>query len=380
MVHGLMGWSEYDAINKVLPYWGTLSGNITDYLRHKGYDVYTAGTGAMSSCWDQACELYAQLTGTRVDYGEAHSKEHGHLRYVRNYTEPLCPEFGTYDENGNPNKVHLYGYSLGGTIIRLFASILEHGYTEEVEASEDCSDFFKGGKGEFIYSLTAVATPFKGTLCVNKQENPLFELVFAVIFYVWGNIGNSDLRYIWDIQLEQFGLTDVKEDGLEGEYSYDKYTEIINSRDCAYYDLTVTGATEIEEKIDIVDDIYYFSYCSEAVYESKLTGKLYPDITMNPIMAFITSPVILGFENGEYEGVYVDESWLLNDGCISTNTAKYPEDEPHKEYDPECVEKGVWNVMPITENMDHTDYMGLMTNLVKSYSFYEEAFEFLYSI
>lgn len=381
MIHGLMGWGETDGINKILPYWGTLSGNIPDYLRHKGFDIYTANTGAMSSSWDQACELYAQLTGTRVDYGEAHSAEHGHARYGRTYTEKLCPEFGTYDKNGNPNKIHLYGYSLGGTIARLFASVLEYGCQEEMDASEDVSDFFKGGKGQFIYSVTAAATPFKGTICVNIEESLLFEILFKAIFFIWGHMGNSAFfRSVWDIQLEQFGLTDVEEDGMFGSYSSEKANSIIYSRDCAYYDLTLKGAVEIEEKIEIVNDIYYFSFFSESIYISDLTGKIYPNFLMNPIMAIITFPRIVDFVEGEYDGVYVDESWFVNDGCVSTKTAMYPEGEPHKDFDPDSIETGKWNVMPLIKNMDHTDYMGFVTNPVKTYSYYEDVFSFLYSI
>ena len=112
LIHGLMGWGESDGLNDVVPYWGTLCGNVPEYLRGKGVEVYTASVGGQSSVWDQTCELYALLTGTRVDYGEAHAKEHGHARYGRTYKEPLYPEFGK-------KKVHLYGYSLGGTVARL---------------------------------------------------------------------------------------------------------------------------------------------------------------------------------------------------------------------------------------------------------------------
>ena len=50
-------------------------------LNEKGIEAYAPAVGPLSSAWDRACELYAQLMGTRVDYGEAHSKMHGHNRY-----------------------------------------------------------------------------------------------------------------------------------------------------------------------------------------------------------------------------------------------------------------------------------------------------------
>ena len=70
-VHGLMGWGERAGLNSVLPYWGMTTGSLTAYLNSLGYETYSATVGPISSAWDRACELYAQLTGTTVDYGAA---------------------------------------------------------------------------------------------------------------------------------------------------------------------------------------------------------------------------------------------------------------------------------------------------------------------
>lgn len=67
-VHGLMGWGTRDQIYAVTPYWG-LTSDLMPYLTSKGYESYAASVGPLSSAWDRACELYAQLTGTTVDYG-----------------------------------------------------------------------------------------------------------------------------------------------------------------------------------------------------------------------------------------------------------------------------------------------------------------------
>ncbi|MBQ4603411.1 MAG: lipase, partial [Clostridia bacterium] len=196
MVHGLMGWGEADGVNSVIPYWGTLCGNIPQYLRSQGYEVYTATTGGQSSVWDQTCELYAQLTGTRVDYGEAHSQEHGHSRYGRTYKEPLCPSFGK-------DKIHLYGYSLGGAIARLLASLLEYGSPEEFASCDNPSELFKGGKGHYIFSVTTASAPHGGTLILDRNGSFLINALIEFIYVFWGLIGNSPLRSFWDIQFEQ---------------------------------------------------------------------------------------------------------------------------------------------------------------------------------
>ncbi len=62
-VHGLMGWGARDQIYAVTPYWG-LTSDLMPYLTGKGYESYAASVGPLSSAWDRACELYAQLTGT----------------------------------------------------------------------------------------------------------------------------------------------------------------------------------------------------------------------------------------------------------------------------------------------------------------------------
>ena len=77
-VHGLGGWGDYDTANDVAPYWGMTTGSLLAYLESEGYDCYAASVGPISSAWDRACELYAQLTGTTVDYGAAHAAAHNH--------------------------------------------------------------------------------------------------------------------------------------------------------------------------------------------------------------------------------------------------------------------------------------------------------------
>ena len=88
-VHGLMGWGQRAGINAVLPYWGMTTGSLTSYFNSLGYETYSATVGPISSAWDRACELYAQLTGTTVDYGAAHAAAHDHARYGITYDQPL---------------------------------------------------------------------------------------------------------------------------------------------------------------------------------------------------------------------------------------------------------------------------------------------------
>ncbi|KAL4106418.1 hypothetical protein PRIC1_004469 [Phytophthora ramorum] len=91
LVHGFGGWGRDEFFG--FKYWGGLQGDFQEDLEKQGYSVYTASIGPFSSNWDRACELYAQIKGGLVDYGEKHSAAHGHARYGRNYTA-LYPPWG----------------------------------------------------------------------------------------------------------------------------------------------------------------------------------------------------------------------------------------------------------------------------------------------
>lgn len=73
-VHGLSGWGSYDPVYKRMPYWGMRGGDLISYLSKNGFSSHAASVSPTGSAWDRACELYAQLTGTRVDYGAEHSQ------------------------------------------------------------------------------------------------------------------------------------------------------------------------------------------------------------------------------------------------------------------------------------------------------------------
>lgn len=160
-VHGLMGWGDRSMLDPIVPYWGMTTGNLMNYLTGKGYESYAAQVGPLSGAWDRACELYAQLTGTTVDYGAAHSAEKGHDRYGITYEQPLFEGWSA------EKKVNLIGHSFGGATTRLFLELLANGSAEEVAAAKaagtEASPLFTGGKGDWVYSLTAVAAPHNGT-------------------------------------------------------------------------------------------------------------------------------------------------------------------------------------------------------------------------
>lgn len=113
-VHGLSGWGSYAILNRFFPYWGLSGGDVIRWLNQEGYSSYAASVAPTGSAWDRACELYAQLTGSVVDYGKEHSERCHHERFGRDFSkEPLIEDF-------EDSQIVLIGHSFGGATVRPF--------------------------------------------------------------------------------------------------------------------------------------------------------------------------------------------------------------------------------------------------------------------
>ena len=96
-VHGLSRWGSYDERYQKMPYWGMRNGDLMTFLRKQGFSCYAASVSPTGSAWDRACELYAQIAGTVVDYGKAHSEKYRHDRFGKDFSKcPLIPEWNDW--------------------------------------------------------------------------------------------------------------------------------------------------------------------------------------------------------------------------------------------------------------------------------------------
>jgi len=336
-VHGLSGWGSYDAVNKLMPYWGMFGGDLMEYLNNKGFDCYAASVAPSSSAWDRACELYAQLTGTVVDYGKAHSESCNHDRYGEDFTgRALIDSFSSED------KINLLGHSFGGATVRIFAHIMENGSEEEIAATDpaELSDFFKGGKGDYIYSLTALAAPHNGTsaYCVSTDDVPVSEKE---------NLFESVKRKIQNGLSNMIGSATADKDENKAKW------------DNAAYDMYIDNALELNSKIATLNNVYYFSIPCSATTKNA-------DGTWSPVESkmeslFVSSSKAIGAFKGVTEGGYeIDETWRENDGLVNTISATAPFGAPSADYVKGSVQAGVWNIMP-TYDGDHMSLQGGMT-------------------
>ncbi len=345
-VHGLSGWGSYDRAYKRMPYWGMRNGDLMEQLRQAGYDCVCASVAPSGSAYDRACELYAQLSGSRTDYGEVHSRAYGHSRYGRDFTGiPLIPVF---DEN---TRLVLIGHSFGGASIRMFAHILEHGVPEE--QGEDCSPFFLGRRGRNLAVLAAIAAPHNGTTAYDMYDDPSFD--------------PSSVKSTW---------LDDRAAALMSRSTEKNVPQ--NPEDSAAYDMHIDHALAMNRKMTLSAHVYYFSQPCEITVKN-------PDGTYSPASRQ-TEPMFrrtakrMGAYSGRTAGGFViDESWRPSDGLVNTVSAAYPIGNPHTAFDPEHIEPGIWNVFE-TYHGDHMALQGGMMLKHKVLPYYTQLLEMISSL
>ncbi|MCL2105916.1 MAG: hypothetical protein FWH26_02475 [Oscillospiraceae bacterium] len=348
-VHGLNGFGDDSRIPA--SYWGATAGALLPELEKEGFPrCYAPSVGAMGSAWDNACELYAQLMGGTVDYGAAHSAAHSHERFGAEYAQPLFPGWGEKDEDGNLVKANLIAHSFGGATARVLAGLLADGSQAEREAApEDCSPLFAGGKGDWIFSVTALASPHNGvSILAIVDINPgLSQLA--------GLLGSS--AEILESVLGQFGVSsDIG--------SLEHILQSAKTMDTAYYDLSIPGAEKVNEALRPYKDSYYFSYPIDGTKDG-LTGRVADTGDMTAKLRLPARLIGANTIKGKTAGsITFDDSWLPNDGLVNTISATAPFNEAHVDFDasallsPADYEPGTWYVMP-TVRGDHGTIIGL---------------------
>ena len=368
-VHGLMGWGEHDQIYSAVPYWG-LSTDLMPYMTSKGYESYAASVGPLSSAWDRACELYAQLTGPPVDYGAAHAAEYGHARYGATYDKPLFAGWSA------SKKINLVGHSFGGATIRLFLDILADGSAAEQAAAKaagtEVSPFFEGGKADWVYSLTTLAAPHNGTTFLECCDN-MAQLAAEASTAMAKLLGISDFKGVYDFQLEQVGF--YRKDGETVLEALDRvlHSDFLSHNDNVFRDLTIDRALELNDDIEIQPNVYYFSYAGDKTRQSSATGERTSAVDMTPLFVPFANRMCSYYDQTTAGGFRIDKTWAPNAGLVNTVSALYPTDSAGRcltksgqtgyiqqdGYSNVNYQPGVWNVMPV-RHYDHGNFIAGM--------------------
>jgi triacylglycerol lipase len=360
LMHGFTGWGRDEAFG--FNYFGGLT-DIQTHLRERDFITFTTAAGPFSSSWDRACEIFAQIKGGRVDYGQAHAEKHGHERFGRNYTG-YYPEWGNIDKKTQkPLKIHLIGHSQGGLDSRIISQLLAKGDREEIKATppNKISPFFTGGHN-WILSVTTLSTPHDGTTLANNVARllPKHQYLTAFIGATWSALGLP--AYDW--KLNQWGLERGKDEEF-GEFT-DRVTKSRfwrTSRDSAAWDVSPEGARENNRWVNAQPNVFYFSYSSQQTDESWFSDNHTPNMGMFSMFRPLSKWM------GEYtqdsdNRVIIDEKWFPNDGIVNTISMDGPKissTDKIIEYDKKPV-LGAWNHMGNLNGWDHFDYLGMFNN------------------
>ena len=390
-VHGLFGWGQRDKIFSIMPYWGMTTGSLPDYLATQGYETYAASVGPLSSAWDRACELYAQLVGARTDYGVKHAQDFGHERYGIDYETPLFEGWGTQ------RAANLVGHSFGGATTRLFLEILTNGCPEEVAAAKAAgvapSPFFLGGKGSWVHSLTAIAAPHNGTTFIETCGD--FTMVAAELATsISKALGLSVFKGVYDFQLDQFGIR--KDDGETFSQALERvlHSDFLSHNDNAFLDLTIDRALEINDDIGIEPNVYYFSYAGNQTVSNAAGDSFSPSPAMWGLFHPGSAKMGRYYDRYTAGGFYINKRWLPNDGMVNTVSALYPTHSDstcltgdgargwknYNGYTDTTFRPGLWYVMPV-QTLDHIQFIGGMLNgsILNTRALYRDIVQDIYS-
>ncbi len=392
LVHGLLGWGPEDGLTKVYSGWGLASGNMPAYLTGLGYDIYVATMGPISSAHDRCCELFAQLTGTRVDYGQAHADNCNdefdslgytikHERYGRDYTgDPQINSWGPIFEDGKvigfyDNKINLVGHSFGGPTALEFLALLAEGDADEIAWGKEQSALYGGDwhdyisplfwgdyHGEYlINSVTSLAGVLNGTTFITANDD-VMPLMSGLLALLANLTGDTAIANIYDFQLEQFGLTSIPGSDIETKFSFLAQKGFLAASDQAFYDLTVEGTNKMKLHWKTYSNVYYFSYACDKSY--KAGGAYMPKADMMLVLlpfsmtmgTYKNSGEVAYTVDGSYYGG-MDTSWMANDGMVNTISSRYPLGASHKDYNVNDISSGIWLVHPDRDD-DHFSIIG----------------------
>jgi triacylglycerol lipase len=356
LVHGFAGWGRQELHGKFF-YWGGFRDIQTDLINN-GYETMTASIGPFSSNWDRACELFAQIKGGRVDYGQAHSNQFGHARYGRAYAG-MYPQWGEINaQTGQVHKLHLVAHSLGGPTVRLLAQLLEQGSDSEQAATSQgqLSPLFAGGKTGWIDSITTISSMHNGASAAYLTKNLLPNALFSFLATTVGD--NQLLDY--DFMLDQWGLT-----RQPGESLATFQVRVVSSKFNTTTD--AAGANVAPEfmvgtfnpTVKAQSDIFYFSVGTLATHAGLLDRQIQvPDVTMDPIL--LPTGIFMG-KYTQSQPVVINSTWFANDGLVNTNsmagpTLNTPDTIVAYNGDPA---RGQWSNFGVMNGFDHLDIIGI---------------------
>lgn len=346
LVPGLPGWGHSEC------YWGQGTAPAT---RTFGLKVKEAVTGAISSYHDRACELFAQIRGCLVDFGEQHSTKYDHQRFGNDFSNnALHPEWS------EAHPVHLICHSAGTNVARCLQHLLANDHWN------------LGTNSRWIRSIVSLAGNINGTtipyLFVDEAtgdatQSKWVELCNRLRHAVRWTAKKkkvdheSEREQIMNWELNHWGVSSIDENIMENIAE----SKLFSNTDHLLYETSLQGSRELNEKISDYQGTYYFSFaavCTDLSKGSPISWMTNP-LFMMP-SAFMLHKKFDQNPVPEWENL---PEWHENDGFLTKASQAPPRgsiDGGH--FEPGCeLRTGVWysarlqDLMQTEFTWDHVD-------------------------
>ncbi|KAI8613317.1 Alpha/Beta hydrolase protein [Chytriomyces sp. MP71] len=380
-IHGLAGWSEQRPILGFLNYWGGATQNLLEVTREQGFTVVAPGVGPLSSNWERACEAFAQLTGTKTDYGVERSVKFGHSRYGEDWTgKAMLPEFAANfkPSAGKVQKINMVGHSMGGPTARMLTHFLTYGSQVEMDACTNtktvCSPLFWTNKTtSYVNSVLALSGTHQGS-----QVDDYLHATKGLVNFVKGlfatlvGVNNFNKVDVWDLQLGHWGLDQRPSETFPNYLERVCASPWFLGKSNAFFDLSV--AFQSDSLLSFVKnspDTTYFSVAGRTT--NYVFGVALAEITTN--LFLIPFANLIGtYSNSSLPALrqYNQEDWRQNDGLVSIASSRSPS-SGYKDFNldmsasssrdlattaPARVpQKGTYNYLGELDNVDHAAFL-----------------------
>ena len=180
LVSGFSGWGE--ALFGTFNYCGGFE-DLPVALHTAHYTVIVVRIGPLSSNWERACQVYAQLsagnfdapntfppTSIPIDYGAVYPTRYGYARHSNCSKAVLYGSLPTGWRWYTGTPVHCICHSQGGNTVRLLIELLR-GASANLHPAYFAAT---GNRQNMIKSVVTLGTPHKGTTITDVVQVRLF--------------------------------------------------------------------------------------------------------------------------------------------------------------------------------------------------------------